>query len=106
MLTLRLGPWPSLRCQRRLCGSRLPPLHARTGTWPPPAPTACAHRHMAKQGVRKTERFLPLGSIITVVGELDRTAIASNDDGAGGVTHSAGAAHAGGSGGGGAGSGG
>jgi hypothetical protein len=31
---------------------------------------------MAKQGVRKTERFLPVGSIVTVVGELDRSAIA------------------------------
>ena len=31
---------------------------------------------MAKLGVRKTERYLPVGSVVTVVGELDESLLA------------------------------
>jgi len=33
-------------------------------------------RQMAKLGVRKTERYLPVGSVVTVVGELDESLMA------------------------------
>ena len=31
---------------------------------------------MAKLGVRKTERYLPIGSVVTVIGELDHSILA------------------------------
>lgn len=36
----------------------------------------CARRQMAKVGMRKTERCLPVGSVVTVIGQLDESVLA------------------------------
>lgn len=47
---------------------------------------ACARRQMTKTGMRKTERYLPVGTVVTCVGELSpnyiRTPVSSTPAGA------------------------